>query len=362
MGLSDDQIQELLDWFVSSSETRKRWAEHRKRSLEENHKWIQPDVIKKLSDEELEAKFLEYFKSGGGRQNLNQIYRDRIIRDKKRFREMTTYLLDEKASVGKKLDEILEAKGEYHIEGVGKAIATSFLMDYNPNKYCIWNNKTQMGFSILGWKVYENKDSWGEAYLKVLDALQTLINLKPEYNLTFDDIDLFLHTISAEKEGEEAVSALTEGQEIPKIAGESTSPTPREIDSMEFAMEKYLEEFIEANFNKINFGAKLELYQDEESTGRQYPTPIGNIDLLTVDKGKKEFVVIELKKGRSSDVVIGQILRYMGWVKENLANDYNVRGIIILKEKDDRLEYALKLMPNVSLFLYTVSFDVKKIL
>jgi len=52
----------------------------------------------------------------------------------------------------------------------------------------------------------------------------------------------------------------------------------------------------------------------------------------------------------------------MGWVKEHLAKDYDVKGIVIAKEKDERLEYALKLMPNVSLFLYSVSFDVKKVI
>ena len=84
-----------------------------------------------------------------------------------------------------------------------------------------------------------------------------------------------------------------------------------------------------------------------------------------MDKNKKEFVVIELKKGRSSDVVVGQILRYMGWVKENLAVDdykeYKVRGIIISKEKDSRLEYALKMIQNVDAFLYSVSFDLRKV-
>jgi predicted nuclease of restriction endonuclease-like (RecB) superfamily len=362
MRLSDEQIKKLLDWFVNSSETRKTYAEQRIKSQEENHKWIQPEVITKISDQELEEKFLEYYKSGGGRQNLNQIYRDRIIRDKKRFREMTKYLLDEKVSVQKRLDEILEAKGNYHIEGVGKAIATSFLMDFNPNKYCLWNNKTEMGFSTLGWKVYENKDSWGEAYSKVLEVLQKLMNLRPEYNLVFEDIDLFLHTISAEEEGQNAVNALTEGAEIPRPIARVAEQIPKVTEIPEFAMEKYLEEFIEANFNKINFGAKLELYQDEESTGRQYHTSIGDIDLLAVDREKREFVVIELKKGRGSDAVVGQILRYMGWVKENLAKDGGVRGIIIVKDRDERLEYALKLMPNISLFSYTVSFDLRKII
>ncbi|MHA1579203.1 MAG: hypothetical protein ACTSUQ_06210 [Candidatus Freyarchaeota archaeon] len=48
----------------------------------------------------------------------------------------------------------------------------------------------------------------------------------------------------------------------------------------------------------LGFGAKLELYQDEENTGRQYSTPVGNIDLLAINRSKKEFVIIELKKGK----------------------------------------------------------------
>lgn len=69
-----------------------------------------------------------------------------------------------------------------------------------------------------------------------------------------------------------------------------------------------------------------------------------------------------MKKSKSSDVVIGQILRYIGWVKEKLAKDYNVRGIIIVKEKDEKLDYALKDAPKVNLFIYNVSFDVKKVI
>jgi restriction system protein len=58
---------------------------------------------------------------------------------------------------------------------------------------------------------------------------------------------------------------------------------------------------------------------------------------LAIDKKNKEFVVIELKKGRNSDAVIGQILRYMGWVTDKSAGSagyFNVRGIIIAKEKE----------------------------
>ncbi len=126
-------------------------------------------------------------------------------------------------------------------------------------------------------------------------------------------------------------------------------------------MEKYLEEFIEANFDKIDFGANLELYQDEDATGRQFPTSIGPIDLLAYDKGKNEFVVIELKKGRASDAVVGQVLRHMGWIKENLAEGHGVRGIVILKELDEKIQYALSVIPGVSVFVYNVSFEISKV-
>jgi hypothetical protein len=102
-------------------------------------------------------------------------------------------------------------------------------------------------------------------------------SLKPE--LSFLEVDHFLHIVSAEEKGKEAVKALIEGREVSTAVSQAMDQISREKESMEFAMEKYLEEFIETNFNKIGFGAKLELYQDEENTGRQYPTLIGNIDL-----------------------------------------------------------------------------------
>jgi hypothetical protein len=40
----------------------------------------------------------------------------------------------------------------------------------------------------------------------------------------------------------------------------------------------------------------------------------------------------------------------MGWVKENLAKDsQKVFGVIISESKDIRLEYAIKVVPNVTL-------------
>jgi hypothetical protein len=50
--------------------------------------------------------------------------------------------------------------------------------------------------------------------------------------------------------------------------------------------------------------------------------------------------VIELKRDRVPDKTIGQILRYMGWIKQNLTTGGKVRGIIVGQRLSDKLIYA----------------------
>lgn len=131
------------------------------------------------------------------------------------------------------------------------------------------------------------------------------------------------------------------------------------IDDPLFALEEHLEEFMEANWDRIDFGSRLEIFTDKQgNAGRQYPTGIGRIDFLCEDKAADELVVLELKRGRSSDVALGQVQRYMGWVKENLSNGRAVRGIVIAHEDDDRLRYALLVARDVEAWTYRVSFEL----
>lgn len=78
-----------------------------------------------------------------------------------------------------------------------------------------------------------------------------------------------------------------------------------------------------------------------ELVDHRYSTPVGNIDILCRDKNGN-FVVVELKRGKGSYEVVGQIQKYMGWVSENLVKDKQVRGIIVVKDYDQELEYAIK--------------------
>jgi restriction system protein len=147
------------------------------------------------------------------------------------------------------------------------------------------------------------------------------------------------------------------------ISPDGELPSTEVIDKNAFILEKYLEDFIVSNFEMI-FKGKLHIYEDDEGAngGQQYKTDIGFIDILAVERESGSFIVIELKKGRPSDQVVGQILRYMGWVKKNLCKDgQDIKGLVICRDPDPKLSYALEMTNNIDLRYYNVSFNLREI-
>lgn len=143
------------------------------------------------------------------------------------------------------------------------------------------------------------------------------------------------------------------------VSIESSSPS-LSISQSAFVLEKHLEDFLIGNWSNTELGKRFDLIiEDGELISQQYRTEIGHIDILARDKNKKNYVVIELKKNQTSDDTIGQLARYMGWISEKMSDD-NVRGIIIAGDYDRRLEYALKMIPNVEVFIYQVDFKLTK--
>jgi len=127
-----------------------------------------------------------------------------------------------------------------------------------------------------------------------------------------------------------------------------------------FYMEKQLEDFIIANWDKTEFGSKYDLiYEEGELLSQQFRTDIGPIDILAKDKKSKNYVVIELKRNQTSDDTVGQLARYMGWIKKH-KKDHNVKGIIVAGQFDKKLSYATTMVPNIEVFLYEVSFSLKE--
>jgi restriction system protein len=154
------------------------------------------------------------------------------------------------------------------------------------------------------------------------------------------------------------IEALISGSRPPAIV--ATDETIE--DPSVFALEQHLEEFLVQNWRSTELGKHYDIYEEEGDTvGQQYPSDTGPIDILAIRKDKKEILVIELKKGRVSDVVVGQVQRYMGYVKEELAEpNQTVRGVIIAFEDDIKIHRALAVAQNIDFYTYKVQFKLEK--
>ncbi len=137
-------------------------------------------------------------------------------------------------------------------------------------------------------------------------------------------------------------------------------PVISEIGQGLFYMEKQLEDFIIHNWDNTELGKKYDLIIEEgELISKQFRTDIGPIDILVKDKKTGTYVVIELKRNQTSDDTVGQLARYMGWVKKH-KKDLNVHGVIIAGQYDKKLDYAREMIPNVEVFIYQVDFKLSE--
>ena len=147
-----------------------------------------------------------------------------------------------------------------------------------------------------------------------------------------------------------------QSEEVPSIKDED------ERTDLAFPLESHLRDFIAQNIKSIKINGKnVMLYVDDsDNDGIEYKTGVGRIDILAVDDDGN-FIVFELKLQKGPDCAVGQVLRYMGWVKENLAADKNVTGVIVSKKANDKIKYAALMVPDIYLFEYELSFKINEV-
>jgi restriction system protein len=145
---------------------------------------------------------------------------------------------------------------------------------------------------------------------------------------------------------------------VPKLIATDTTVE----DPSSFALEEHLEEFLVKNWAQTELGKQYDIYEEEgEQVGQQFLTDTGPLDILAISKDKKALLVVELKKGRTSDIVVGQTLRYMGFVQDELAEEgQKVKGLIIALEDDKKIRRALAVTPNIDFYRYQISFKLVK--
>ena len=212
------------------------------------------------------------------------------------------------------------------------------LLDGNltPHFFARWDNKDPM-FTHLGiGKIISYKD--GHPCLDGKGNQVTTIELRLNIDDSADIIPIQNQTnVDIQKD------SLVDNNLAPKSS---------------FLLEKHLEDYIIKNWTYIELNKDYDIHRENNKLCTQYSTGSGPLDILAISKDKNEFLVIELKKGRASDVVLGQIQRYMGHIKNNLAGGKDVKGLIIALEDDKNLRDALSVAPNIRFMKYEVSFKL----
>jgi hypothetical protein len=128
-----------------------------------------------------------------------------------------------------------------------------------------------------------------------------------------------------------------------------------------FDHEKDLQNYLIKNWKKTPFKDNWLIYKALFNT-----KDVGTIDILAKHKRKGNYwKVIEIKRQKiSADKVVGQILRYMGWVKKHkTGNSGQVEGTIILGFPFDiNIDYSIEIIPNLEQIAYYKENNVVKFL
>ncbi len=302
------------------------WYERRRAAKEKFGLLFNSANLQKLSKDDF-ISFL-YFENN---QSWSGLYRRGTAAAEhiNELKKAIAYLQDESVDIKTRINEVLA--GKLAVKGMGKNLATAILhVCDNEDKYGVWNNMAEGTLELLGLlpKMTTNR---GDAYSRINEVLN---NIKRELNTDLMHVDCFMYLAKGLLEGE-----TTKG-----------SVASQEPEGVSVSLEKDMVNLISKNTSVIESGLQLK--------GKEYQTEVGRIDLLCVDK-KGDFVVIETKKGRETDKVVGQISRYMGWVKLKMARqNQKVRGIIITNEPDEQLSYAIAPHDNIKLKYYKVKFDL----
>jgi len=276
-----------------------------------------------------------------------------ICRNMDTLRKALNILLDESKSINDRLSKLVPKGGPAYVPMLSKAVLTPILLISHPDKYGVWNQISEGEMKVLGvWPEFERKLPFGEKYTLVNSVLLKVAKAV--------GVDLWTLDTLWWVNGQGRSGIKTPNSEREDEQDEDTT-TPKD-SSTRFGLERHLHEFLRDNWEHTELGKEWKLYEEDgdPEAGYEYPCDVGRIDLLAHHRTEPRWLIIELKRSQSSDQTVGQVLRYMGWVRSKMADkDEDVQGLIIAHASDKNIAYALSVTSDISLQLYEVDFRLK---
>lgn len=292
--------------------------------------------------EQIDEKVLRSFLLIENNKHWSGLFRqsNRICSDMAATRAALSALVDESRPIEER------TKAATDIKGLGKGIITAILIVAYPNKYGVWNNTSESGLIELELlPQWPRGASFGARYAAINAVLNDLAKELDVDLWTLDTIWWYLWEGKEDGDNSEEVSPVTEVR-TGQVAAR-------------FAIERHLHDYLFDNWSQLELSGDWELYarDGEPEAGYEFPTPVGRIDLLARHRREPRWLVVELKRDKSSDAVVGQVLRYIGWISAHLAQPgETVEGLVIAARGEDKLHYALSAVPCVSFKSYEVEF------
>lgn len=252
-------------------------------------------------------------------------------------------------SVTPQIKNLVNLSKEINGFKTGRTVLPKMLSIYFPETFLpIFNDQDHFLNELLSSGV-ETENTGFALYLefnfiliKVKERLEELSNRKYD---NFEYAWLLYHAFPKENE-----------KEILKDE-ESVVVEEQKFEALEV---QHYQSLLHRNFARLF--PSLKYFDEEEQIPKngQYDTQtVGIMDMLCIDD-KGNFVVIEIKR-QATDKTIGQILRYMGWTKEELCKDgQKVKGLIVAERKDIQLEFALKVILDVKFMKLGLSITLEE--
>lgn len=333
---SQDQIENLKVW-KNSLETKVAlgWESEEDKAEEQIHALLEAKSFKgdgTLTPDEFDHMFHLMRNFSANRALSKLLYINNGLEE---FNKKLKNLYYGEAPFPERIDDFFKLKG------IGLQTLSQFLLALDSKKYPLITSQTkealdldaqqeqkamQMAIERFG---IENPQQYLE---RTLDYLRDLIIFERIRGML--DLEKFTSVNNL------IWFATREEREGPEEALESYAS---------ISLERDLRDYLAKNPSRIERG--LGLVEKEFDTKE-----VGKIDLLLTDQ-KGYNVVVELKKGRKSDDVVGQLSRYMGWTMKNRGK--KVRGIVVINEPDERLEYSvLPFEGKIKIKYYRVKFEI----
>lgn len=262
----------------------------------------------------------------------------------------TNSLYNNDGTLSTQLQQICKLSKEINGFKTGRTVIPKLLSIYYPDIFLPIFNDQDHFISKLLINGLDTESTGLELYfeynyklIKIKGKLEEIAGRQFEY---FEFVRLLYHTFPKEKAEPIVITSKDE---------------PKEEQIFEALEVQHYQTLLHRNFHRLLPNLK---YFDEEGQvpkNGQYDTQtVGIMDMLCIDENGN-FVVIEIKR-QATDKTIGQILRYMGWTKEELCKDgQTVSGIIVAERKDIYLEFAMKIIPTVNFLKLglTITLDEK---